>query len=91
MKEVSVGDADVGIVRSLTMGLVRWSFIESIPPENIVVDTGDAIAAGGVINLHMLAICPVTKATWSVVRCHDANGSLKPVIFFMAYYQIDNY
>jgi hypothetical protein len=59
--------------------LVGWSFIESTPPENL--DMGDAKASGCDINLHMLAVCPVSKVTRSVVRCYDANGLLKSVAF----------
>jgi hypothetical protein len=81
INEGSGGEADATIVKSSKMGnLVGWSFIEKIPPENL--DHGDAIATGGAINLHMLSVCPVTKVTRSVVRCHDANGSLKSVAFF---------
>jgi hypothetical protein len=59
--------------------LVEWSFIELITPENI--DKGDAIATDCAIKLHMLAVCPVSKVTQSVVRYHDANGLLKSVAF----------
>jgi hypothetical protein len=59
--------------------LVGWSFIELITPENI--DKGDAIATDCAIKLHMLAVCPVSKVTRSVVRYHDANGLLKSVAF----------
>ncbi|KAL3794348.1 hypothetical protein ACHAW5_009908 [Stephanodiscus triporus] len=83
-KQMNAGsgdDADATVVKSSKIGtLVGWSFIETIPPENL--DHGDAIATGGAINLHMLSVCPVTKVTRSEIRCHDANGSLISVAFF---------
>lgn len=81
-QDVKTGNDDdaTRMNRSETASLMGCSYIETISDNTYNSLFGDIIKAD-TINLHMLAVCPVSNVARSVVRCYDSNGLLKSVAF----------
>ena len=62
-------------MKSFTGKLRGWAYINQ-DDNNLFEDV-----ASDSVNLHMLAVCSESKVARSAVRCYDADGSLKSVVF----------
>lgn len=62
-------------MKSFTGKLRGWAYINQ-DDNNLFEDV-----ASNTVNLHMLAVCSESKVARSAVRCYDADGSLKSVVF----------
>ena len=62
-------------MKSFTGKLRGWAYINQ-DDNNLFEDV-----ASDTVSLHMLAVCSESKVARSAVRCYDAEGSLKSVVF----------